>query len=31
MEYADGEGPVFAPSALVRACVRMNVRFTPES
>jgi hypothetical protein len=30
MEYADGEGSVLAPSSLVRSCVRMNVRFTPE-
>ena len=30
MTYADGEGPVIAPSALVRSCTRMNVRFTPE-
>ena len=29
MEYAD-EGPVMTPSALVRTCARMNVRFTPE-
>jgi cytochrome P450 family 142 subfamily A polypeptide 1 len=29
MEYADG-GPVIVPSALVRSCVRMNLRFTPE-
>jgi len=30
MEYADDEGAVVVPSALVRSCVRMNVRFTPE-
>jgi cytochrome P450 family 142 subfamily A polypeptide 1 len=30
MDYADGEGPVIVPSALVRSCVRMNLRFTPE-
>jgi cytochrome P450 family 142 subfamily A polypeptide 1 len=30
MEYADG-GPVLEPSALVRTCKRMDVRFTPES
>ena len=30
MEYADAEGPVIAPSALVRSCVRMRVRYTPE-
>lgn len=29
MEYADG-GPVFKPSPLVRACVHMRVRYTPE-
>ncbi len=29
MEYADG-GPEITPSALVRNCARMNVRFTPE-
>jgi len=29
MEYADG-GPVIQPSALVRTCARMNVRYTPE-
>ena len=29
MEYADG-GPVIVPSALVRSCVQMNLRFTPE-
>jgi cytochrome P450 family 142 subfamily A polypeptide 1 len=29
MEYADG-GPVLQPSALVRTCAKMNVRFTPE-
>lgn len=30
MGYA-GSGPVLRPSALVRSCVEMNVRFTPES
>ncbi len=30
MEYA-GAGPEIKPSALVRSCVRMDVRFTPES
>jgi cytochrome P450 family 142 subfamily A polypeptide 1 len=30
MEYADG-GPVLEPSALVRTCKRMDVRFTRES
>ncbi len=29
MEYADG-GPEITPSALVRNCARMNLRFTPE-
>ena len=29
MDYADG-GPVLRPSALVRSCVHMKVRFTPE-
>jgi cytochrome P450 family 142 subfamily A polypeptide 1 len=29
MEYAGG-GPEFRPSALVRSCVRLLVRFTPE-
>jgi cytochrome P450 family 142 subfamily A polypeptide 1 len=29
MEYADA-GPVIVPSALVRTCKRMNVRYTPE-
>jgi cytochrome P450 family 142 subfamily A polypeptide 1 len=29
MEYA-GDGPEFRPSALVRSCVRLLVRFTPE-
>jgi len=29
MEYADG-GPQLRPSALVRSCVHMRVRFTPE-
>jgi cytochrome P450 family 142 subfamily A polypeptide 1 len=31
MEYADEEGAVMAPSSLVRSCVRMNLRFTPEA
>jgi cytochrome P450 family 142 subfamily A polypeptide 1 len=30
IEYTDG-GPVLQPSALVRTCTRMNVRFSPES
>ena len=30
MEYAAG-GPVIKPSALVRSCVEMKVRFTPET
>jgi cytochrome P450 family 142 subfamily A polypeptide 1 len=30
MEYADG-GPVIKPSALVRTCAQMKVRFTPEA
>ncbi len=30
MEYA-GEGPVLTPSALVRTCAEMKVRFTPEA
>jgi cytochrome P450 family 142 subfamily A polypeptide 1 len=30
MEYADPEGAVVVPSALVRSCVRMNLIFTPE-
>jgi cytochrome P450 family 142 subfamily A polypeptide 1 len=30
MEYATG-GPVFKPSSLVRSCVEMQVKFTPES
>jgi cytochrome P450 len=29
MEYSDG-GPVLKPSSLVRSCVEMKVRFTPE-
>ena len=29
MESAD-DGPVITPSALVRTCERMNVRYTPE-
>jgi cytochrome P450 family 142 subfamily A polypeptide 1 len=31
MEFADAEGPVIVPSALVRSCTRMRVRFTPEA
>jgi cytochrome P450 family 142 subfamily A polypeptide 1 len=31
MEYASGAGPVIVPSALVRSCTRMAVRFTPEA
>jgi cytochrome P450 len=31
MEFADSAGPVIRPSALVRSCVQMNVRYTPES
>jgi cytochrome P450 len=30
MEYSTG-GPVMKPSSLVRSCVEMNVRFTPET
>jgi cytochrome P450 family 142 subfamily A polypeptide 1 len=30
MEYADG-GPELKPSALVRSCMHMRVRFTPEA
>jgi cholest-4-en-3-one 26-monooxygenase len=30
MEYADGDGAVVVPSALVRSCVRMNLKFTAE-
>ena len=30
MRYADG-GPVIMPSSLVRTCLHMNVRFTPEA
>lgn len=30
MEYA-GDGPVLAPSSLVRTCSEMKVRFTPEA
>ncbi len=30
MEYADG-GPVLRPNALVRSCVEMRVRYTPET
>jgi cytochrome P450 len=29
MQYASG-GPELRPSALVRSCVHMHVRFTPE-
>jgi cytochrome P450 family 142 subfamily A polypeptide 1 len=29
MEYADG-GPMMRPSALVRSCIHMRVRYTPE-
>jgi cytochrome P450 family 142 subfamily A polypeptide 1 len=31
MAYADAEGPVLTPSALVRTCSRMQLRFTPEA
>jgi cytochrome P450 family 142 subfamily A polypeptide 1 len=31
IEYADAEGPVVVPSALVRNCARMRVRYTPEA
>jgi cytochrome P450 family 142 subfamily A polypeptide 1 len=31
MEYADAEGAVVVPSSLVRSCVRMNLKFTPEA
>jgi len=31
MGFADAEGAVLRPSSLVRSCVRMNVRYTPES
>ena len=31
MRYADSEGAVVVPSALVRSCVQMNLAFTPES
>ena len=31
MEFADAEGAVIVPSALVRSCPRMRVRFTPET
>jgi cytochrome P450 family 142 subfamily A polypeptide 1 len=31
MEYADEEGAVVVPSSLVRSCVRMNLKFTPEA
>ncbi|MBW2244679.1 MAG: cytochrome P450, partial [Deltaproteobacteria bacterium] len=30
MEYAEG-GPVLKPSALVRTCAEMKLRFTPEA
>jgi len=30
MTFADPEGAVVVPSALVRSCIRMRVRFTPE-
>jgi cytochrome P450 family 142 subfamily A polypeptide 1 len=30
MRYADGERPVVGGSAIVRSCVRMRVRYTPE-
>ncbi len=30
MEFADDVGPQFAPSALVRACQHMYVKYTPE-
>jgi len=30
MEYADAAGAVVTPSALVRSCVQINLRFTPE-
>jgi cholest-4-en-3-one 26-monooxygenase len=30
MEFAEAEGAVVLPSALVRSCTRMRVRFTPE-
>ncbi len=30
LAYADAEGPVYEPSALVRSCRRMRVRYTPE-
>jgi cytochrome P450 len=29
LEYA-GDGPVLQPSSMVRCCVEMQVRFTPE-
>ncbi|MEB2346460.1 MAG: cytochrome P450 [Deltaproteobacteria bacterium] len=31
MEFADAEGAVIVPAALVRSCTRMRVRFTPEA
>jgi cytochrome P450 family 142 subfamily A polypeptide 1 len=30
MTFADPEGAVIVPSALVRSCTRMRVRFTPQ-
>ncbi len=30
MEFADAEGAVVLPSALVRSCTQMRIRFTPE-
>lgn len=30
MDYADAEGAVIVGSSLVRSCVRMNLKFTPE-
>ena len=30
MEYSDG-GPEIVPHSLVRSCVQMGVRFTPEA
>jgi len=31
MEFADADRAVLRPSSLVRSCVQMNVRYTPES
>jgi cytochrome P450 family 142 subfamily A polypeptide 1 len=31
MEYADSVGPLVVPSALVRSCTQMQVRYTPET